>query len=241
VALSLAACADPVSELSEVYYRGPGQRVLCTVGIDDGRSSDDGVDAGLDRARDDGLVVQLYAHVPGRTIPVARIERVLAGARDRGLAHFTYDDFAAGVPAAAGIALSFDDASTTEWAQIADLLDAYGARVTFFLSYYDIYTPAQRETVRDLAARGHAIGNHTVRHLRGPDYAERHGLEGYLRDEVRPADQALRADGHAPVAFAYPFGARTSELDRAILDEYALVRSVTFSRDGLFVVDPCPE
>ncbi len=227
--------------MSEVYYRGPGQRVLCAVGIDEGRSDERGIALGLDRARDDGLVVQLYAHVPGRTIALDRLERVLAGARDRGLAHFTYDDFAAGAPASAGIALSFDDASIDEWSAIAEVLDAYDARVTFFIAYYDGFSPAGRDQVRALAARGHAIANHSVRHLRGPDYAERHGVEGWMIDEVRPVAAAMRADGHAPVAFAYPFGARTSELDRALLAEYAIVRSVSFSRDALFVVDPCPE
>ncbi|MBZ0234596.1 MAG: polysaccharide deacetylase family protein, partial [Deltaproteobacteria bacterium] len=237
----LAACADPVSELSEVYYRGPGAKVLCAVGVDHNRSDDDGIALGLDRARDDGLVVQLYAHVPGRTVSVERIERILAGARDRGLTYFTYDDFADGAAASAGLALSFDDAGIDEWWTIADLLDRYDARVTFFIAYYDGFTPAQRDLLRALAARGHAVAAHSVSHLRAPDYADRHGLEGYMRDEVRPGVESLRRDGHDPRVFAYPYGARTSELDRTILAELALVRSVTFSRDSLVVVDPCPE
>jgi hypothetical protein len=234
-------CAAPVSDLSEVYYRGPGQRVLCAVGIDRNRSDDAGIAAGLDRARDDGSVVQLYGHVPGRTVEVARIERILAGAAERGLSYFTYDDFADGVAAAPGLALSFDDAGIDEWAAIADLLDQYGARVTFFIAYYDAFTPAQRDLLRDLAARGHAVAAHSVSHLRAPEYAELHGLEGYMADEVRPGVASLRADGHRPRAFAYPYGARTSELDRTILSELEIVRSVSFSRDGLFVTDPCPE
>lgn len=211
------------------------------MGIDRNRSDDDGIASGLDRARDDGLVVQLYGHVPGRTVTIDRIERILTGADDRGLAYFTYDDFADGAAAAPGVALSFDDAGIDAWASIADLLDQYGARVTFFIAYYDAFTPAQRDLLRDLAARGHAVAAHSVSHLRAPDYAERHGLEGYMRDEVRPGVESLRRDGHDPRVFAYPYGARTTELDRTLLAEFALVRSVTFSRDGLFVADPCPE
>ncbi len=215
--------------------------MLCTVGIDRDRSDDAGIDAGLDRARDDGLVVQLYGHVPGRTVSLARIEAVLAGARDRGLASFTYDDFAAGAAAAPGLALSFDDAAIDEWVSIADLLDTYAVRVTFFVAYYETFTVEQRERLRDLAARGHAVAAHSVRHLRAPDYAERHGLAAYVADEVQPGVDALRADGHDPKAFAYPYGARTSELDRTLLVDFPILRSVTFSRDSLLVVDPCPE
>ncbi|HUQ02340.1 MAG TPA: polysaccharide deacetylase family protein [Kofleriaceae bacterium] len=215
--------------------------MLCAVGIDHNRSDDASIALGLDRARDDGLVVQLYGHVPGRTVDVSRIEAILAGARDRDLAYFTYDDFADGAAAAPGLALSFDDAGIDAWASIADLLDQYGARVTFFIAYYDAFTPAQRDLLRDLAARGHVIASHTVSHLRAPEYAERHGLEGYMADEVRPAIEALRRDGHAPRAFAYPYGARTSELDRTILAEVDILRSVTFARDSFVVVDPCPE
>ncbi|MCL4229051.1 MAG: polysaccharide deacetylase family protein [Myxococcales bacterium] len=230
-----------MSALSEVYYRGPGERVLCAVGIDHGRADDAGIAAGLDRARDDGLVVQLYAHVPGRTVAVERLEAVLAGARARGLDWFTYDDLADGVAAAPGIALSFDDAAIDEWWSLVPLLDAHGARVTFFIAYYETFSAEQRQRLRDLAARGHAVAAHSVRHLRAPDYAERHGLAAYVADEVRPGVDALRADGHAPRVFAYPYGARTSELDRYLLEDFALVRSISFSRDPLVVVDPCPE
>jgi hypothetical protein len=239
--LALGACADPVGDMSEVYYRGPGQRVLCAVSIDRNRNDLASIATGLDRARDDGLVVQLYGHIPDLTVPASTIEAIVAGARARGLDFFTYDDFAAGAPATPGLALSFDDSAIEAWASIADLLDRHGARATFFVTRYHLFDDAQRALLRDLAARGHAIGNHSVSHLRAPDYAEAHGLAAYLADEVRPATAALRADGYAPVAFAYPFGARTSELDRTLLGDFAVLRSVSFRRDGLFVSDPCPE
>lgn len=230
-----------MSEISEVYYRGPGQRVLCAVSIDSGKTDDAGIAAGLDRARDEGLVVQLYAHVPGVSLPFERLTRVLDGARDRGLAYYTYDDFADGVPASAGLALSFDDAAIYEWSAIADQLDAYGARVTFFVAYYDTFDPERRDLLRDLAARGHAIGNHTTHHVRAPDYVQRHGMVRYLDDEVRPMTERLRADGYNPRTFAYPFGARMSEIDRALLDEFDVIRTISFPRDNPFTVDPCIE
>jgi hypothetical protein len=55
-----------------------------------------------------------------------------------------------------------------------------------------------------------------------------HGLDAYLADDIDPALAAMRADGWAPIVFAYPMGHRTAEIDRALLDRegFALLRSV---------------
>jgi hypothetical protein len=241
-ALALGGCLQDVADISEVYYRGPGQRVLCAVSIDEGRADDEvGLATGLDRARDEGVVLQLYSHIPGVSISFDRLTRVLDAARDRGLSFYTYDDFANGVPAGPGVALSFDDAAVDAWAMIADDLDAHDAKVTFFVAYYDAMDATKKEQLRDLAARGHVIGNHTLRHVRAPDYTQRHGMRRYLDDEVHSEQAALRADGYEPRTFAYPFGARTGELDHALLEEFDVIRTVSFPRDNVFTVDPCVE
>jgi hypothetical protein len=77
--------------------------------------------------------------------------------------------------------------------------------------------------------------------MRAPEFAERHGVAAYLDTEIHPASDALRADGHTIRTYAYPFGARTSELDRALEGEFEIIRTVSFARDGLLVVDPCAE
>lgn len=215
--------------------------MLCAVGIDERRNDVASIESGLDRARDDGVVVQLYGHVPGGTLPLATLEATLRGAQERGLASFTYRDFAAGRPAAAGIALSLDDDAVEAWASVAPMFETYGVRATFFITRYHRFTAEQRALLQQLAAAGHDIEAHGVEHLRAPEYAETFGLDAYVADEVAPGAAALRADGHDPVAFAYPFGARTSEIDRVLLEDFAVLRSVTFQRDGLLVTDPCPE
>jgi len=55
----------------------------------------------------------------------------------------------------------------------------------------------------------------------------------------RPSCEVLRADGFELSAFAYPFGARTGELDRALLAEVPILRSVSFSYTGV-IASPCP-
>ena len=197
------------------------------------------IDGALDRARDRGEIVELYAHSPGGTVKPEVIEYVLAGAAERGLAPVTYADFAAGEARAPGLVLSFDDSSVRAWAETLPLLARYGARVTFFISRYAIFYDEEKALVRTLADAGHDIEPHSVNHENAPQYVEKHGLATYLRDDVWPSIDALEADGHPARAFAYPFGARTSELDDAIRQRVPVLRSVEFTYSG--IVSPCPE
>ena len=98
-----------------------------------------------------------------------------------------------------------------------------------------------RANIRALADDGHDIEAHSINHLRAPAYVEANGLRAYLDEEVIPSIELLRADGYDPVAYAYPFGQRTSELDAAILDYVPILRSVAFvSYPWSPVMDPCP-
>lgn len=211
----------------------------CAVDLDNKANSRvANLDGGLDRARARGEVIELFGHDPGHTVPIAKLAYLLDGADARGLAYVTYDDFAHGTDAAPGLALSFDDNYVDAWVALRPLLQAHHARVTFFVSRYDTFSEDQRASLQLLAADGHAVEAHTVRHLRAPDYVEAHGLAAYLRDEVDPSIDGLRADGYEVTAFAYPFGARTGELDDAIARRVSVLRSVELSYD--LVDSPCP-
>jgi peptidoglycan/xylan/chitin deacetylase (PgdA/CDA1 family) len=213
--------------------------VHCAVNLDTSANNRTAsIDTGLDRARDRGEVVELYAHDPGVSMPTSRIAYVLAGARDRGLGFVTYADFAHASNASAGLALSFDDAFVDDWVALRPLLQYYQARVTFFVCRYRTLTDDQRAGLQLLAADGHDIEPHSVQHFRAPEYVENHGLEAYLHDELDPSIDALRDDGFEVNAFAYPYGARTSELDDAIAKRVPVIRSVAFSYT--VVQDPCP-
>lgn len=198
--------------------------------------------ANLDRALDRaarGEVVEIYAHNPERTVAVADIEYLVAGAASRHLPFVTYADFAQGGGSGPGLALSFDDTSVRAWYDLRSLFDRYGARVTFFISRYADLYDNEKAMVKQLAADGHDIEAHTVNHLNGPEYVEEHGMTAYLFDEVLPSIDVLRADGYEVSAFAYPFGARTDEIDKELLEHIPVLRSVTFPRAG--VSSPCPE
>jgi len=224
----VAGCRDSIDQMSEVYYRGPGKPVVCAVSADTGNSTMRSIVGGLDRARRDGSVLQLYAHEPGRTITAERVDAILAAAAERGLRTFTYRELAEGVPARAGLALSFDDDSIDAWHELLPVFERHGARVTFFVSGYQHATAAQRAKLQELARRGHDIEAHSVDHPH-VSYATEHGIDRYVSDQVLPNLADLRRDGYAPRVFAYPYGERTAALDAAILAHVAMVRTTAYA------------
>jgi peptidoglycan/xylan/chitin deacetylase (PgdA/CDA1 family) len=234
-----AGCRTDLGDLDGVFYDGDGRVVHCAVGLDSvAGNSWASIDSALDRAAERDEVVELYAHRPALSVPLATIEHVLAGARDRNLAFVTYADFAAGGGTGPGLALSFDDSGVSSWIEARPLFQRYQARVTFFVSRYAGMSDDNHGLIRELANDGHDIAAHSVMHLRAPSYVEDHGLRAYLDDEALPSIDVLRADGYPVTAYAYPFGARTDELDRALAEHVAILRSVSFSVAG--PSDPCP-
>jgi len=241
--LALAACANtPIAETDEVFYDWDGRRVLCATGLDPVSNNDvESVIAGLLRAAEREEVLMLFSHEPGRTMPIDRVEAVLEHADRLGLDFVTARDLVARGPRRGGLHLGFDDSAVDAWYEVRELLRAHGAQVSFYVSRYDRFSERQRDKLRELEADGHSIEAHGLRHLVAPDYVEEHGLDAYMRDEALPSIELLRADGFDPIAFAYPFGARTSEIDEALLEHVEIVRSVTFTVPYPFIADPCPE
>lgn len=238
-ALPAAACRQDADELSGIFYDGDGRLVHCALNLDSSAGNSlESIDRGLDRALERGEVVELYAHSPGHTVPLEEIDHVLAGAVERGLPFITYRDFGAGGGLGPGLALSFDDSSVASWISARPLFLQHGARVTFFVSRYHAIGPDERAQLHELAADGHEIAGHTVDHPRAPRYVEEFGLDAYLTEQALPSLEILRADGYDPVSFAYPYGARTGELDRALSRYVPVLRSVAFPVAGAF--GPCP-
>jgi Polysaccharide deacetylase len=242
--LLLAACQHDAAETTNAFYSWDDRTMHCAINLDTyARNGLASIETGLDRAVETGEVLELYAHDPGRTITWAELEAVLAAITARSLPYFTYAELASrSVTPSAGVVLSFDDAAVDSWLAGADLYDRYGARMTFFVAYYDHLSPERRESLHELARRGHAIEAHSVNHLRAPLFVERRGLTAYLQEEALPSIDWLRADGFPVTTYAYPYGARTAELDTALADpaggHVTLVRSVSFTWTG--VADPCP-
>lgn len=110
------------------------------------------------------------------------------------------------------VALTFDDGPDPEITpRVLDLLDAHGARGTFFC----VGREAARHAalVRGIVARGHAVENHTQRHATAFGW---YGLRR-LREEIGAAQHTLTdLTGQAPRFFRAPFGMRSPLLDPAL-------------------------
>ena len=204
-----------------LQYEWNDRRVLCSQSIDDitGDVSESFIDDQIEIAIERRSVALFHAHVPHETITIEQLTRAL----DTGLDFVTFSELLPG-SARPAVALCFDDTAVRAWYDVRDLLDSYGARVTFFVTRYPNWTAEERGMLQELAARGHDVQPHTVDHLNAVDYADAHGIAAYVQDEVLPSIAALQADGYPTTSFAYPFGASTPELDAAVLEHVQRVR-----------------
>ena len=126
-------------------------------------------------------------------------------------------------PSPKQLALTFDDGPNPAITpQLLDLLDRHGARATFFL--IGRFVRACPDIVREIAARGHTIGNHTETH---PNLfwlsADRQ------HDELRRCQEAIASVVTTPpVLMRPPFGLRNPFLDR-VAREVGLHRVVMWT------------
>ncbi|AXK72847.1 polysaccharide deacetylase family protein [Lysobacter sp. TY2-98] len=93
--------------------------------------------------------------------------------------------------------LTIDDGPSDDTPAVLDLLDAHGARATFFL----VGERARRhpDHVREIARRGHGIGNHSDSHPTARFWALG---PGQMRDEIHRAQATLtELSGTPPVWF----------------------------------------
>lgn len=99
------------------------------------------------------------------------------------------------------IAISFDAAwggDKTE--KILDILDEYGVKTTFFV--VDIWVKRFPELVKEIAARGHEIGNHSTSH---PHMSKL--TESKIKEELKGASDSVETlTGVRPTLFRPPYG-----------------------------------
>jgi peptidoglycan/xylan/chitin deacetylase (PgdA/CDA1 family) len=87
------------------------------------------------------------------------------------------------------LALTYDDGPNTAWTPaLLDLLDRHDARATFFS--IGRYARDEAALLREVAARGHAIGNHTFTHVTMPLHTDE-----TIRSELRRTTQAIEGAG----------------------------------------------
>jgi peptidoglycan/xylan/chitin deacetylase (PgdA/CDA1 family) len=106
-------------------------------------------------------------------------------------------------PRPGDLALTFDDGPNPAWTpRLLDLLSRRDVRATFFLVGSRAH--ANPDLVRQIAAAGHLIGNHSWTHLNLSLVSARH-IEEQL---FRTSDTLAQITGALPRYFRPPFGAR---------------------------------
>ena len=126
------------------------------------------------------------------------------------------------------VSISFDDAPASAAIRGAEVLEARGARGTWFISMGlagqdgPMGPNADAGQVRALLDAGHEIGCHTFSHL---DCGQ--APPGVASGDVEQNRQALRALGAPePVSFAYPYGDVSAPAKAALGQRFALLRAL---------------
>ena len=96
--------------------------------------------------------------------------------------------------------LTFDDGPGAYTAQLLDLLDKYGVKVTFFVT--NQYSSYQRMIAQE-AQRGHTIAIHTYSHKYSEVYAS---VNAYFKDLQKMSDICEAQTGKKPTIIRFPGG-----------------------------------
>ena len=99
------------------------------------------------------------------------------------------------------LAISFDAAwGSAQTPALLDILDEYGVKTTFFL--VGIWVERYPELVKEMAARGHEIGNHSTTHPQMSKISE-----AKIREELKiTSDRIEQLTGIRPTLFRPPYG-----------------------------------
>lgn len=132
------------------------------------------------------------------------------------------------------IALTFDDGPDPEITpRVLDILDARGARSTFFCIGRRV--ERYRDVTAEIARRGHCVENHSHRHRNAFWFLP----PALLRDEIERAQGAIAtATGRAPRLFRAPAGIRSPLLDPVLAR--AGLELAAWTRRGFDTVSPDP-
>ena len=111
----------------------------------------------------------------------------------------------------AAVSLTFDDARLSQVDRGLGILDAHGAKATFYVSPGNM--PLRLGGWRKAVANGHEIGNHTLSHPCSGNFlfARHNALEDYTLERIETEILNANAEvdrllGVVPRTFAYPCG-----------------------------------
>jgi peptidoglycan/xylan/chitin deacetylase (PgdA/CDA1 family) len=138
-----------------------------------------------------------------------------------------------------GVALTFDDASLSQWVELLPMFQKYGVRATFFICTACTYgIPLDDSLIIQLSEAGNEIGCHTEHHEHLLQYLETHSLTDYYKYEIVPSIQYFDSLNIPVSSFAYPYGEHNSESNKFLSNYFEKIRGICSllpSADGAFI------
>ncbi|MFY8096817.1 MAG: polysaccharide deacetylase family protein [Flavobacterium sp.] len=123
-----------------------------------------------------------------------------------------------------GVVISFDDDYVQEWHDLDVAMQKYNWKATFCVCYIDSLNPKQIGQLKKLQSKGNEIAGHGYKHKNARNYVSKKGLASYLKNEIIPMEMSFKKNGLILNSFAYPFGANTPGIDKALYKHFKMLR-----------------
>ncbi|AWK07046.1 polysaccharide deacetylase [Flavobacterium crocinum] len=131
-------------------------------------------------------------------------------------------------PYKAGVILSFDDAYVDEWAEADSVLKKYKWRATFNVCRIDSIGAPEIKKLLEMQKYGHEIAGHGYHHYNAVKFVQQNGIDAYMKQEIDPMIVSMKKKGFKVTSFAYPYGERSEELDKALSPDFKIIRGRAF-------------
>nr|WP_294784761.1 polysaccharide deacetylase family protein [uncultured Flavobacterium sp.] len=135
-------------------------------------------------------------------------------------------------PYKAGVILSFDDAYVDEWAEADAALKKYGWRATFNVCRIDSIGAPEIKKLLQMQSAGHEIAGHGYHHYNAVKFVKQNGIQAYMDQEIYPMIASMKKKSFKVTSFAYPYGERSDELDKALSKEFKIIRGRAFGGES---------
>lgn len=135
---------------------------------------------------------------------------------------------------ASGVVISFDDTSINEWYQADKTLLQYSWKATFCVSKINTLSHSEIKKLQQLQKVGHEIAGHGFHHFDAPKFVAKNGVDAYIKQEINPMLALMHFYNFKVTAFAYPFGFRNANIDKALLKKFKIIRGTTYGAQDPF-------
>ena len=127
-----------------------------------------------------------------------------------------------------GIVLTFDDKSVVQWKMADDSLSQYNWKATFCVSNLNKLSYEDWEILKSFQESGHEIAGHGYNHVNATDYSKQYGVLKYVSNEIIPMLTTFNQKGINISSFAYPYGSRSSIIDKELSAYFNILRGVSY-------------